>query len=40
MNAHLMRNRFSSADLLFYLGWFDDAFVDRVFTRMHELGSR
>jgi glycerol-1-phosphate dehydrogenase [NAD(P)+] len=39
-NAHLMRNRFSSADLLNYLGWFDDAFVDRVFTRMHELASR
>lgn len=36
-NAHLMRNRFSSADLLHFLGWFDDAFTDRVFTRMHEL---
>jgi glycerol-1-phosphate dehydrogenase [NAD(P)+] len=36
-NAHLMRNRFSSADLLHFLGWFDEAFTDRVFTRMHEL---
>jgi glycerol-1-phosphate dehydrogenase [NAD(P)+] len=36
-NAHLMRNRFSSADLLHFLGWFDEGFVDRVFTRMHQL---
>ncbi len=36
-NAHLMRNRFSSADLLHFVGWFDEAFTDRVFTRMHEL---
>jgi glycerol-1-phosphate dehydrogenase [NAD(P)+] len=36
-NAHLMRNRFSSADLLHFLGWFDDSFIDRVFTRLHEL---
>jgi glycerol-1-phosphate dehydrogenase [NAD(P)+] len=39
-NAHLMRNRFSSADLLHFLGWFDEAFVDRVFTRMHDLAAR
>jgi len=36
-NAHLMRKRFSSGDLLFYLGWFDQAWTDRVFARMHEL---
>lgn len=36
-NAHLMRKRFSSGDLLYYLGWFDEAFTDRVFTRMREL---
>lgn len=39
-NAHLMRNRFSSADLLHFLGWFDEAFTDRVFTRMHALAGR
>jgi glycerol-1-phosphate dehydrogenase [NAD(P)+] len=39
-NAHLMRNRFSSADLLQFLGWFDEAFTDRVFTRLHELADR
>jgi glycerol-1-phosphate dehydrogenase [NAD(P)+] len=36
-NAHLMRKRFSSGDLLFFLGWFDEAWTDRVFARMHEL---
>jgi glycerol-1-phosphate dehydrogenase [NAD(P)+] len=40
MNAHLMRNRFSSADLFQYLDWFDEAFTDRVFTRMRELADR
>jgi glycerol-1-phosphate dehydrogenase [NAD(P)+] len=39
-NAHLMRNRFSSADLLHFLGRLDEGFVDRVFTRMHELTGR
>lgn len=36
-NAHLMRKRFSHGDLLYYLGWFDEAWTDRVFARMHEL---
>ncbi|MBW3602558.1 MAG: iron-containing alcohol dehydrogenase [Actinobacteria bacterium] len=36
-NAHLMRRRFSSGDLLWYLGWFDEAFTDRVFTRTRQL---
>jgi hypothetical protein len=27
-----MRGRFSSADLLNYLGWLDDAFVGEVFA--------
>ncbi len=36
-NAHLMRKLFSSGDLLFYTGLFDEAFTDRVFARMHEL---
>jgi glycerol-1-phosphate dehydrogenase [NAD(P)+] len=36
-NAHLMRKRFSHGDLLFYLGWFDESWTDRVFARMHTL---
>ncbi len=36
-NAHLMRKRFSSGDLINFLGWFDAAWTDRVFARMHEL---
>jgi glycerol-1-phosphate dehydrogenase [NAD(P)+] len=36
-NAHLMRHRFSHVDLLHFLGWFDESFVDRVFTRVREL---
>lgn len=36
-NAHLMRKRFSHGDLLYFLGWFDEAWTDKVFARMHEL---
>ena len=36
-NAHLMRKRLFSGDLLFCMGWFDEAFSDHVFARMHEL---
>ena len=36
-NGHLMRGRFSSADLLNFLGWLDGAFVDEVFTQFHRL---
>ncbi len=36
-NGHLMRDRFSIADVLNYTGLLDDTFVDDVFTRMHEL---
>ena len=36
-NAFLMRKRFSSGDLLNFLGWFDGDWTDRVFARMHEL---
>jgi len=36
-NAHLMRKRFSSGDLLFYLGWFTDEWTDRVLAQMHRL---
>lgn len=36
-NAHLMRKRFSSGDLIHYLGWFTEDWTDRVFARMHKL---
>jgi glycerol-1-phosphate dehydrogenase [NAD(P)+] len=36
-NAHLMRKRFSSGDLLYYFGWFTEAWTDGVFARMHQL---
>ena len=36
-NAHLMRKRFSSGDLLYYLGWFTEPWTDGVFARMHQL---
>ncbi len=38
-NAHLMRKRFSSGDLLFYTGLFDEALIDGVFSRMHDLAN-
>jgi glycerol-1-phosphate dehydrogenase [NAD(P)+] len=36
-HGHLMRGRFSSADLLNYLGWLDAAFVDEVFADYRRL---
>lgn len=36
-NAHLMRKRFSSGDLINYLGWFTEEWTDRVFARMYQL---
>jgi glycerol-1-phosphate dehydrogenase [NAD(P)+] len=38
-HGHLMRGRFSSADLLNFLGLLDDAFVDDVFTEYRSLTS-
>jgi glycerol-1-phosphate dehydrogenase [NAD(P)+] len=32
-NCHLMRNRFTLADLLFFFDWWDDEFVERLFER-------
>ena len=32
-NCHLMRNRFTLADLLFFAGWWDEAFVERILER-------
>lgn len=37
-NCHLMRNRFTLADLLFFLGWWDDAFVERLLDRARSAG--
>lgn len=37
-NCHLMRNRFTVADLLFFIGWWDDAFVDRLLERARSAG--
>ncbi len=37
-NCHLMRNRFTVVDLLFFLGWWDDAFVERVLDRARSVG--
>lgn len=37
-NCHLMRNRFTLADLLFFFGWWDDGFVERLFERARSAG--
>jgi glycerol-1-phosphate dehydrogenase [NAD(P)+] len=34
-----MRNRFTLADLLFFLGWWDDAFVERLLERVRCAGA-
>jgi glycerol-1-phosphate dehydrogenase [NAD(P)+] len=33
-----MRNRFTLADLLYYAGWWDDAFVERLLQRARSAG--
>jgi glycerol-1-phosphate dehydrogenase [NAD(P)+] len=37
-NCHLMRDRFTLADLLFFAGWWDEAFVDRLLDRACSAG--
>ena len=37
-SCHLMRNRFTLADLLFFLGWWDDAFVEKILQRARSVG--
>ena len=37
-NCHLMRDRFTLADLLFFAGWWDEAFVDRLLARACSAG--
>jgi hypothetical protein len=39
-DGYLMRYRFSIADLLNFIGWPDDAFVDDVFAQMNALVGR
>jgi glycerol-1-phosphate dehydrogenase [NAD(P)+] len=38
LNCHLMRNRCTLADLLFFLGWWDAGFVERVLDRARAAG--
>jgi glycerol-1-phosphate dehydrogenase [NAD(P)+] len=37
-NCHLMRNRFTLADLLFFFGWWDDEFVEGLWERARSAG--
>jgi glycerol-1-phosphate dehydrogenase [NAD(P)+] len=37
-NCHLMRDRFTLADLLFFFGWWDGEFVERLFDRARSVG--
>jgi glycerol-1-phosphate dehydrogenase [NAD(P)+] len=37
-NCHLMRNRFTLADLLFFAGWWDASFVERILERARSAG--
>src|SRR5918998_4039856 len=37
-NCHLMRDRFTLADLLFFFGWWDDEFVERLLDRARSVG--
>jgi glycerol-1-phosphate dehydrogenase [NAD(P)+] len=37
-NCHLMRNRFTLADMLFFVGWWDDAFLERMLERARSAG--
>lgn len=36
-DCHLYRNRFTLSDLLFYLGWWNEEFVERLIKRAEEL---
>ena len=37
-NCHLMRDRFTLADLLFFAGRWDDAFIERILDRARSAG--
>ena len=36
-DCHLYRNRFTLSDLLFYLGWWNEEFIERLIRRAEEL---
>lgn len=38
LNCHLMRDRFNVVDLLYFLGWWNDAFIDRLLERVRSVG--
>jgi len=37
-NCHLMRNRFTLADLLFFIGWWDEIFIEKLLERTRSVG--
>lgn len=37
-NCHFMRDRFTIVDLLFFLGWWNDAFVEKLLERAESVG--
>lgn len=39
LHCHLMRQRFTLVDLLFYAGWWNEAFVERILERAHSLNA-
>ncbi len=38
LNCHLMRNRFTLADLVFFSGFWDGGFVERILARARSAG--
>jgi glycerol-1-phosphate dehydrogenase [NAD(P)+] len=38
LNCHLMRDRFNVVDLLYFLGWWNDAFIDGLLERVRPVG--
>ena len=37
LNCHLYRNRFTLSDLLYYIGWWKEDFIERLIARAEEL---
>lgn len=37
-NCHLMRDRFTIVDLLFFLGWWNDVFIEKLLERAESVG--
>ena len=38
-NCHLFRNRFTLSDLLYFLGWWNEGFVERILARADAIGA-